>query len=76
MAVAATATRSRAPRPSPEFVAIAAIAVLAGVLRLWSLADVPGDPFYDAEHEKQQADDPVELPRLLVAAGEEHAEHM
>ena len=64
VAVAATATRSRAPRPSPEFVAIAAIAVLAGVLRLWSLANVPGDPFYDAAVRSM----PLSLHNFLLGA--------
>jgi 4-amino-4-deoxy-L-arabinose transferase-like glycosyltransferase len=64
VAVAATATRSRAPRPSPEFVAIAAIAVLAGALRLWSLADVPGDPFYDASVRSM----PLSLHNFLLGA--------
>src|ERR1019366_1541758 len=66
VAVAATAKRSRAPRPSPEFVAIAAIAVLAGVLRLWSLADVPGDPFYDAAVRSM----PLSLHNFLLGAYE------
>jgi 4-amino-4-deoxy-L-arabinose transferase-like glycosyltransferase len=64
VAVAATATRSRAPRPSREFVAVAAIAVFAGALRLWSLADVPGDPFYDAAVRSM----PLSLHNFLLGA--------
>jgi 4-amino-4-deoxy-L-arabinose transferase-like glycosyltransferase len=66
VAVAATAARLRAPRPAPGVVAIAAIAVLAGALRLWSLAKVPGDPFYDAAVRSM----PLSLHNLLLGAYE------
>jgi 4-amino-4-deoxy-L-arabinose transferase-like glycosyltransferase len=47
-------------------VAIAAIAVLAGALRLWSLAKVPGDPFYDAAVRSM----PLSLHNFLLGAYE------
>ena len=68
MAVAATSTRTRG-RPRPEHVAIAAIAAIvafAAALRLWSLAAVPGDPFYDAAVRSM----PLSLHNLLLGAYE------
>jgi 4-amino-4-deoxy-L-arabinose transferase-like glycosyltransferase len=47
-------------------VAIAAVTVLAGALRLWSLAKVPGDPFYDAAVRSM----PLSLHNLLLGAYE------
>ena len=44
--------------------AIAAVTVLAGALRLWSLAKVPGDPFYDAAVRSM----PLSLHNLLLGA--------
>jgi 4-amino-4-deoxy-L-arabinose transferase-like glycosyltransferase len=44
----ATAAPRGARERWPEFVAIAAVVGLAGALRLWALAKVPADPFYDA----------------------------
>ena len=46
--------------------AIAAVTVLAGALRLWSLAKVPGDPFYDAAVRSM----PLSLHNLLLGAYE------
>ena len=66
MAVAATAARLRASRPSPQVAAIAAVTVLAGALRLWSLAKVPGDPFYDAAVRSM----PLSLHNFLLGAYE------
>ena len=37
---------------------------------------VAGESFDDAEHEQQQADEPVELARLAERAGEEHPQHV
>jgi hypothetical protein len=34
--------------PRPELLALALITLVAAALRLWSLRDVPNDPFYDA----------------------------
>ena len=65
MAAAATSTRLRR-RPRPEHVAIAAIVVLAGALRLWSLGEVPGDPFYDASVRSM----PLSLHNFLLGAYE------
>jgi 4-amino-4-deoxy-L-arabinose transferase-like glycosyltransferase len=42
------ASFARASRPGREKLALAAITLLAGGLRLWSLRLVPNDPFYDA----------------------------
>jgi 4-amino-4-deoxy-L-arabinose transferase-like glycosyltransferase len=66
VAVAATAARLRAARPSPQLVAISAVAVLAGALRLWSLGQVPGDPFYDAAVRSM----PLSLHNFLLGAYE------
>ena len=66
MAGAATAARWRAPRRGAELLAIAAIAVLAGALRLWSLSKVPGDPFYDAAVRSM----PLSLHNFLLGAYE------
>ena len=65
MAGAAISTRLRG-RPRPEHVAIAAIVVFAGALRLWSLGAVPGDPFYDAAVRSM----PLSLHNLLLGAYE------
>ncbi|HEY2570140.1 MAG TPA: glycosyltransferase family 39 protein [Solirubrobacteraceae bacterium] len=55
-----------AARPWPELVAIAAILVLAAALRLWSLAKVPTDPYYDAAVRSM----PLSLRNFLLAAYE------
>ena len=57
---------ARAARPRPELAAIAAIVVLAGALRLWSLAKVPSDPFYDAAVRSM----PLSLHNFLLGAYE------
>jgi 4-amino-4-deoxy-L-arabinose transferase-like glycosyltransferase len=73
VAVAAKDARSRAPRrasqPPPshhrtELAAIAAVLVLAGALRLWALAAVPSDPFYDAAVRSM----PLSLHNFLLGA--------
>ena len=46
--------------------AIAAIVVLAGALRLWSLASVPDDPYYDAAVRSM----PLSLHNFLLGAYE------
>jgi len=53
-------------RPWRELAAIAAIVVLAGALRLWSLAKVPVDPYYDASVRSM----PLSLRNFLLAAYE------
>jgi 4-amino-4-deoxy-L-arabinose transferase-like glycosyltransferase len=63
---AATISRLRAVRLRPEHAAIAAVVVLAGALRLWSLAKVPVDPYYDASVRSM----PTTLRNLLLAAYE------
>jgi 4-amino-4-deoxy-L-arabinose transferase-like glycosyltransferase len=47
-------------------VTIAAVTVLAGALRLWSLAKVPADPFYDAAVSSM----PLSLHNFLLGAYE------
>jgi 4-amino-4-deoxy-L-arabinose transferase-like glycosyltransferase len=63
---AATISRLRAARLRPEHAAIAAIVVLAGALRLWSLGKVPTDPYYDASVRSM----PLSLHNFLLAAYE------
>jgi YD repeat-containing protein len=53
-------------RPPIECGALAAIVGLAAVLRLWSLAAVPGDPFYDAAVRSM----PLSLHNFLLGAYE------
>jgi 4-amino-4-deoxy-L-arabinose transferase-like glycosyltransferase len=59
-----------APPPArerwPELAAIAAVTLLAGALRLWSLAKVPADPFYDAAVRSM----PLSLHNFLLGAYE------
>jgi hypothetical protein len=66
VAVGATAAPSRARGRSPELVAIAVVTLLAGTLRLWSLAKVPSDPFYDAAVRSM----PLSLHNFLLGAYE------
>src|SRR5579871_3865851 len=53
-------------RMHPEHAAIAVIVLLAALLRLWSLGDVPGDPFYDAAVRSM----PLSLHNFLLGAYE------
>jgi 4-amino-4-deoxy-L-arabinose transferase-like glycosyltransferase len=72
VAVAAKAARSRLPRRSTQLAArrlatlapIAAVTALAAGLRLWSLAKVPSDPFYDAAVRAM----PLSLHNFLLGA--------
>ncbi|HEY1775924.1 MAG TPA: glycosyltransferase family 39 protein [Solirubrobacteraceae bacterium] len=75
MAVAAKSVRSHAVRRASdpattrhraEIGAIAAVVVLAGALRLWALASVPSDPFYDAAVRSM----PLSLHNFLLGAYE------
>jgi 4-amino-4-deoxy-L-arabinose transferase-like glycosyltransferase len=75
VAVAAKAARSRAARRASdpaitrrraELGAVAAVVVLAGALRLWALATVPSDPFYDAAVRSM----PLSLHNFLLGAYE------
>ncbi len=66
MAVGATATPRRAWGRSPRIAAIALVTALAGALRLWSLAKVPGDPYYDAAIRSM----PLSLHNFLLGAYE------
>ena len=75
MAVAAKASRSRAARRAPdpatlrrgaELAAITSVVLLAAALRLWSLAAVPSDPFYDAAVRSM----PLSLHNFLLGAYE------
>ena len=58
--------RLRVRRPAAELVAVVAIVALAAVLRFWSLAKVPGDPFYDAAVRSM----PLSLRNFLLGAYE------
>jgi 4-amino-4-deoxy-L-arabinose transferase-like glycosyltransferase len=75
VAVAAKAVRSRAARRASdpaitrrraELGAVVAVVVLAGALRLWALATVPSDPFYDAAVRSM----PLSLHNFLLGAYE------
>ncbi len=66
LAQAATHARSRTARRPPELLALAAVTVLAGALRLWSLAGVPTDPYYDAAIRSM----PLSLHNFLLGAYE------
>jgi 4-amino-4-deoxy-L-arabinose transferase-like glycosyltransferase len=75
VAVAVKAARSRAPRrasdlaptrPRAELAAIAVVVGLAVALRLWALAAVPSDPFYDAAVRSM----PLSLHNFLLGAYE------
>ena len=66
VAVAATAAPSRGRRRWPALAALAGLALLAGALRLWSLAKVPSDPFYDAAVRSM----PLSLHNFLLGAYE------
>jgi 4-amino-4-deoxy-L-arabinose transferase-like glycosyltransferase len=73
--VAEKAARSRSPRRAGqwashrrvgELAAIAAVTALAAALRLWALAKVPSDPFYDAAVRSM----PLSLHNFLLGAYE------
>jgi 4-amino-4-deoxy-L-arabinose transferase-like glycosyltransferase len=62
----ATATPRRAREHWPDCAAIAAVIALAAALRLWALAKVPADPFYDAAVRSM----PLSLHNFLLGAYE------
>jgi 4-amino-4-deoxy-L-arabinose transferase-like glycosyltransferase len=68
VAVAATAAPSgtRRRRRPAELALVALVVALAGALRLWSLAKVPSDPFYDASVLSM----PLSLHNFLLGAYE------
>jgi len=66
VAVPASAAPLRRRRRWPEIAAVVAITAVAGALRLWSLAKVPADPFYDAS----VASMPLSLHNFLLGAYE------
>lgn len=66
VALGATAAPLRTRERRLELVAIALVTALAGALRLWALAKVPSDPFYDAS----VASMPLSLHNFLLGAYE------
>ncbi len=66
MSPAPTPAPPAVSRRAPEIAAVALVTVVAGVLRLWSLAGVPGDPFYDAAVRSM----PLSLHNFLLGAYE------
>ena len=66
VALPASAAPLRSRRRWPEIAALVAITAFAAALRLWSLAKVPSDPFYDAS----VASMPLSLHNFLLGAYE------
>ena len=66
VAVGATAAPPGTRRRPAELALVALVVVLAGALRLWSLAKVPSDPFYDASVLSM----PLSLHNFLLGAYE------
>jgi len=66
VAVEATKAPRRASGRAAEHAALAVVVALAGALRLWSLAKVPADPFYDAAVRSM----PLSLHNFLLGAYE------
>ncbi len=64
MALPASAAPLRSRRRWPEIAALVAITAFAAALRMWSLAKVPSDPFYDAS----VASMPLSLHNFLLGA--------